>query len=456
VTLAPEAETVGDQSGAALDPRSRADLGLPQGLKSAPRIPHPEYPHLGFNPVPGDTETVRRLHKKLSGCAGVLQDTHDVVTKLLDGSYWKGDAAVAFREQLDGGPLPLNLRNAAHSLRKAARQLSRWEGELDDFQRRAKRLEDEAREARAAVDREKGRAARAGEHPDLEKDGADQEAAQRALTKANDAAEEAQAELDKVIGRAKRLAEEHERQAQHRAGKIRDATKKLAPQEPGWFDEALDWLTDNLPDILSFTAGLIGVAALLLAGPLGWSLATVAMLMLTSSAISLTALASRLWDEEMWASLKDGFTKGELDADFWSNLVSVGADTVGALPGIGAVSKGSYAGLRAALRSSAATTVGQKAALLGSKTLDEAKTVAALDNRLVARAVRGLSNPSAAAAVVEGAAGLVGVGTSSFGLYNKIVDADDDGVKDGTVAGIDGARLVLDSGGVYGLARHVF
>jgi hypothetical protein len=48
------------------------------------------------------------------------------------------------------------------------------------------------------------------------------------------------------------------------------------------------------------------------------------------------------------------------------------------------------------------------------------------------------------------------VGTSSFGLYNKIVDADDDGVKDGTVAGIDGARLVLDSGGVYGLARHVF
>ena len=113
-----------ERPGAALDPQSRADLAKPQGLKSAPHIPNPAYPHLGFNPVPGDPETVRRLHKKLAGCAKVLEETHDLVTKLLDGSYWKGDAAVAFREQLDGGPLPLNLKNAAHSIRKAARQLT--------------------------------------------------------------------------------------------------------------------------------------------------------------------------------------------------------------------------------------------------------------------------------------------------------------------------------------------
>jgi hypothetical protein len=455
VTLAPEAETVGDQSGAALDPRSRADLGLPQGLKSAPRIPHPEYPHLGFNPVPGDTETVRRLHKKLSGCAGVLQDTHDVVTKLLDGSYWKGDAAVAFREQLDGGPLPLNLRNAAHSLRKAARQLSRWEGELDDFQRRAKRLEDEAREARAAVDREKGRAARTGEHPDLEKDGADQEAAQRALTKANDAAEEAQAELDKVIGRAKRLAEEHERQAQHRAGKIRDATKKLAPQEPGWFDEALDWLTDNLPDILSFLAGVVGVVAILFAGPLG--LATVTALMLAASGLSATALGLRLLaNPETLESLKDGFTKGELDADFWSNLVSVGADAAGAVPGIGAVAAGAKTTVNTMRTGAATLTLTQKATLLGTQTMDNMQAIARLDNPMVARAVRSLSNPEAAAKAVATTSGLAGVGTAGFGLYNKIVDADDDGIKDGAVAGVDGTRLILDNAGIFDVVRHAF
>ncbi|MER6167211.1 putative T7SS-secreted protein [Streptomyces violaceorubidus] len=229
-----------DQNGAALDPQSRADLGKPQGLKSAPPIPNPAYPHLGFNPVPGDTETVRGLEKKLSGCAKVLQEAYDLVTKLLDGGCWKGDAAVAFREQLDGGPLPLNLKNAAHSVRKAARQLDRWEGELDEFQRRARKLEEDAKDAQAAVDRAQGRADSAGHDPDLKKEGVDGDAAQKALTRANGELDEALAELKKVIGKAKRLAEEHEEKAGYRARKIRDATKKLVPHEPGWFDEVLD------------------------------------------------------------------------------------------------------------------------------------------------------------------------------------------------------------------------
>ncbi|MGW0910466.1 hypothetical protein ACWD1Z_01785 [Streptomyces sp. NPDC002784] len=395
-----------------------------------PSIPHAHYPHLGFDPVPGSTETVRDLHRKLAACATVLEDAHGLVTKLLDGSYWKGDAAVAFREQLDGGPLPRNLRNAARSLRKAVAQLTRWETELDDFQRRAKRLEDDAQDARAAVKRAEERA------------DADTGAAR--------------SELDKVLGRARRLAEEHEARAKHRAEKIRGATKELAPHEPGWLDEALDWLGENLPDVLSFLAGTIAVAVLLLSGPLGWSLATAGLLMLGSSAVSLTALSLRLSDEETWASLQDGFTKGELDADFWSNLVSTGADAAGALPGVGAVGKGAYTGFRAALRSTEAVSLREKVVLYGTKTMDEVKAVAELDNPLVLRAVRGLSDPQRAAKVVQGASGLAGVGTGGFGLHNKLVDAEDVGVKDGAVAGIDGARLVLDSGGIYRLARHVF
>ncbi|WP_121748971.1 putative T7SS-secreted protein [Streptomyces sp. E2N166] len=445
-----------DQYGAALDPQSRADLGKPQGLKSAPPIPNPAYPHLGFNPVPGDTETVRGLQKKLSGCAKVLQETHDLVTKLLDGSYWKGDAAVAFREQLDGGPLPLNLKNAAHSIRKAARQLDRWEGELDDFQRRAKKLEEDAKEAQAAVDRAQGRANKAGDDPDLKKDGADHDAAQKALTRANADLDDVQAELKKIIGKAKRLAEEHEEKAGYRAGKIRDATKKLVPHEPGWFDEVLDWLGDNLPDILSFTAGLIGMAALLLAGPLGWSLAATAALMLTASGISGTALALRLTDPEVRASLWDGITKGELDANFWSNVVSLGADAAGALPGVAAVSKGSFEATRAIRRSSQVLDFWQKAGTYGSKAIDEAGAIANLENSMIARAVRGFSDPGRAAKAIAGTSVLTGVGTGGFGLYNKAVDAEDDGIKDGTVAGIDGSRLILDSGGLVDIARYVF
>ncbi|MDQ1028864.1 F0F1-type ATP synthase membrane subunit b/b' [Streptomyces umbrinus] len=428
---------------------------LPQGLKSSPRIANPDYPNLGFNPVPGSTETVSGLHKKLAGCAKVLEDTRDLVTKLMDGSYWKGDAAVAFREQLDGGPLPLNLKNAARSLRKAAKQLSLWEGELDDFQRRAKRLDEEAKDARAVVDTAQGKATTAGDDPALDKKkGAGHDDAQKTLTSANTAVDEAEADLEKILGRARKLAEEHENQAQYRAGKIRDATKKLAPHEPGWFDSAMDWLGENLPDILSFVAGVIAVVAIIFAGPLG--IALVAALMLTASALSATALGLRLSDDETWESLKDGFTKGEFDADFWSNAVSVGADAMGMLPGIGAVGKGAFSGVRAITRSTESLRPWQMATTLGTKTMDEARAVASLDNPLIARAVRGLSNPETAAKVVGATSGLVGVGTGGYGLYNTVVDADDDGVKDGTVAGIDGARLILDNGGILNLVRHVF
>ena len=437
------------------DSQARRNGPLPQGLKSYPPVPTADYPHLGFNPVPGDTETVRGLHKKLGGCAKVLEETHELVTKLMDGSYWEGDAAVAFREQLDGGPLPLNLKNAAHSIRKAARQLDRWEGELDDFQRRAKRLEEDAKVAQAAVDRAKGRASEAGDDPGLDKKGADQDAAKKALTRANTDVEEAEAELEKIRGRARTLAEEHEDKAKFRATKVRDATKKLAPHEPGLFDRVLDFLGDNLPDILSFVAGAIGLVVLILAGPLGWSLMTVALLMLSASAISLTAFSFRLADDETWASLKDGFTNGELDADFWSNMVSLGADLFGAVPGAAAVGKGGYTGSRALIRGTESVGFWRGVSLYGTKTMDEAKAVADLDNWVIARAVAGTSNPAKAAKAVAGTSGAVGMVTSGLGLYSKWVDASDDGVRDGTVTGIDGTRLLIDSGGLIDLVGHL-
>ncbi|MGP4045536.1 hypothetical protein [Streptomyces sp. 2A115] len=433
-----------------------ADRGKPQGLKSAPRMPNPDYPNLGFNPVPGSTETVSGLHKKLASCAKVLEDTRDLVTKLMDGSYWKGDAAVAFREQLDGGPLPLNLKNAAHSLRKAAKQLNLWEGELDDFQRRAKRLDEEAKDARAVVDTAKGRATTAGDDPSLkDKKGAGHDDAQKALTRANTAVDEAEADLEKILGRARKLAEEHEKQAQHRAGKIRDATKKLAPHEPGWFDSAMDWLGENLPDILSFVAGVVGLVAIIFAGPLG--VAMVAALMLTASALSVTALGFRIGqDPELWASLEDGFTKGEFDADFFSGLVTVGGDVMGALPGLGAATVGTRGAVNAIRAGSETLSFGQKAGVVGSKIMEGAQGVSGLNNPLTGWLVRGASDTAKAERAVAATSSSIGVGTSGFGLVNSLVDADDDGIKDGSVAGIDGTRLILDNGGILNLVGHVF
>ncbi|MFJ9901878.1 hypothetical protein ACIRVK_03045 [Streptomyces sp. NPDC101152] len=425
---------------------------LPQGLKSSPSIPNPHYPHLGFNPTPGDTDTVNDLYKKLSNCAKVLEETHGTVTKLMDGSYWKGDAAVAFREQLEGGPLPLNLKNAAHSIRKAARHLNSWEGELEEFQLRAKKLEQEAKDAQAAVDAAKGRAATAKNDPDLHGKGGQHDKAQKTPTQANAAVTDAQAELDKIIGRAKKLAEEHEEKARYRAGKIRDATKKLAPHEPGWLEEFGDWFTENLPDILSFTAGVIGLVALFVAT----GGVAAAVLLLSAAALSATALTMRLSDSEVFASLKDGFTKGEFDSDFWGNFVSVGGDALGMFPGVAAVRMGARGAVSALQAGEEAVTLGKVVATFGSETMSQAKTIAGLGNPALSLAVRGARDAARAGEIVEITSASVGVATAGYGLVSSAVDdLDNEGVKDSTT-GIDGVRSILDSGALIDLARHAF
>ncbi|MGW5737430.1 MULTISPECIES: putative T7SS-secreted protein [Streptomyces] len=437
------------------DSQARLNGPLPQGLKSSPDIANPDYPDLGFNPVPGDCDTVKSLHEKLLDCAKVLQDTHGVVTKLMDGSYWQGDAAVAFREQIQDGPLPKNLGNAANSIRKAARHLARWHDELDGFRARAKRLNDDAKDARAALEAAKGRVESAAEDPNMKKkEGSRQhDDAHKALSRANGRVVDAQEALDRILARARGLAHEHEEKAGYRAGKIREATHKLAPHEPGLFDKAIDWVDENLPDILATVAGVIGLVAVIFAGPLG--IAAMAALLLVSSALSAGALGLRLFqDPGMWASLKDGFTKGELDSDFWSNLVTVGGDVVGTVPGLGAVSLGARSAVNALRTGAESLTLAQKLASVGSHTMTEARAMANLSNPLVNCVVRSASDPEKAAQAVAVTSGVAGVGTAGFGLVNSAIDADDDGIKDGAVAGVDGTRLGFDVGGILSLARY--
>ncbi|MEU1016819.1 hypothetical protein [Streptomyces sp. NPDC005898] len=421
--------------------------GHPRGARN------PDFPALGFNPVPGDCDAVGALHKKLVNCAKVLDDTHEVVTKLMDGSYWEGDAAVAYREQLRDGPLPKNLRNAARSIGKAARQLARWREELEEFRARAKRLNEDAKDAREELRKAKGVADTAGDGPDLDEEKASgHEGARKALSRAHARVKEAEAELARVLARARKLAHEHEEKAHLRATKIRDATGKLAPHEPGWFESTLEWVKENLPDILSTVAAVVGLVALFVVS--GGTAA--AVLLLAAGVLSGGALALRVFgDPELRESLWDGFTKGELDQDFWSNLVTVGGDTLGMAPGVGAVWKGTRTALQAAGGTGEVLPLAQRIAQVGPRTVDEAKDLTGLGNSLLTTTVRGARAEPAIKAIQVTSASL-GVATAGFGLAMKAVDADDDGIKGGAVAGIDGARLGVDGGGIVDVARHAF
>ncbi|MFF4251486.1 putative T7SS-secreted protein [Streptomyces sp. NPDC001663] len=442
-----------EHSNGLLDSQARADLNKPQGLKSHPGVSNHDYPNLGFNPAPGNTDTVHDLCVKLANCAKVLEDSHGLVTKLLDGSYWKGDAAVAFREQLDGGPLPINLKNAAHSIRKAARQLGRWESELEEFQRRAKRLEGDAKEAQGVLDTAKGRASKAKSDPDLDKKGSRHDEAHKSLTHANTAVEEAQAELDRIIGQAKKLAEEHEEKARYRARKISDATEKLAPHEPGFWEEKLDWLADNLPDILSWTAAAIGIAALFVAT--GGTAA--AVLLLVAATMSAGAMATRLSDPAVRASLWDGIRHGECDADFWSNAIGVTADGLGMLPGVGALAKGAPALFRGVGEAGEVLTLGQRVAAAGGKTMTAAKEFAELKNPFTEWVVTKAPGLTKTVEVAEAVAPWAGLATASYGLATTMNDSLENDTAGNVGTSIDGAFLgPIDVSETVDLARRVF
>ncbi|MGY5010748.1 hypothetical protein ACWCY6_22150 [Streptomyces sp. 900105755] len=384
------------------------------------------YPHLGFDPAPGRPELVRDIHRRLSDCAREMEKAHAKVTKLMNGSYWEGDAAVAFRAQLESGPLPLNLRNGAHSVDRAARQLDLWGAELEEFQRRARKLDGEAKEAREALQRARG----------------------------HGALHTAQGDLDDVLKRARALAGEHEETARRRARHIGDATHRLAPHEPGAWDEFTGWLGDNLPDILSACAAVLGVIALL-----GLTAVAPWMLFLAAGLLSGAAFGLRVSDPEVLSSLQDGFTKGELDIDFWGNLLGVAGDFLGMLPGLGAVAKGAMKApeLLAATagqvgEAEGVLTLGQKIAKVGVRAGTSIRTVG-VSIRTEAAAAEGavslLSHPRVLggrlAPIVEkvdGPATILGAGTAVYGVASSLAGALDNGTAKTVTTLLDGPRTL--------------
>ncbi|MHC3475519.1 putative T7SS-secreted protein [Streptomyces sp. 7R007] len=445
-----------------------ADSERPQGLKSDPGVDNP-YTHIGFNPAPGSTHLVRDVHRHLTSCAKEMEKTHSKVTKLMDGSYWEGDAAVAFREKLQDGPLPINLKNGTHSVHKAAKQLDLWLTELEDFQRRAKKLDGEAKHAREALERARGHADKAKNAPALDKGkGRDYDDAHSALTKANTVVKTAQEDLDDVLRRARSLATEHEDTARKRARHISDATHKLAPHEPSAWDTFTDWAADNLPDILSACAAVLGAIALL-----GLTVVAPWVLFLAAGLLSGVAFGLRLSDPEVMASLKDGLTKGEMDVEFWSNALGVAGDFLGMLPGLGAVFKGLMKTpelmstmSRAVGEADEVLTLGQKVARAGSLSWSSIKTTGT-SIRTEAAAAEGAVNILAHPRVLGGRlapivekidkpATYLGAGTAVYGVASSLVSSlDSDGAKTATNL-LDGPRtLGIDLPATVG-ALHFF
>ncbi|WP_158715545.1 hypothetical protein [Streptomyces sp. NRRL S-481] len=417
------------------------------------------YVHLGWNPVPGQPGEVAKLRTQLANSANALQTAYEKIDKLLgESSFWEGDAAVGFREALDGD-LPKYMKDAHTSLTQAAGHLGTWHDGLTSRRELAHKYDAEAADHKGDLKTANSRHEAAQKDPDLKlagrtfTEGPELEAAQARLNAANDrlsdavtAVNNAQGALDAVMRKARELEGTHEAEARALATALKDSTKNLAPEEPGWLSKALSWIGDNLTNILSVLAAVAGLLALLCTGPFG-----IAML-LAAGALSLATMASRLSDPKVRESLKDGVTKGELDADFWENSIGLVGDALGAVPAVGAVTRGLNGAIQSTRFASESVSVGQFLGRFGDDTVTAAgrlmpsATDAGPVGNLIVRGVGGGEGLTKALAHASPVAGVV---TAGFGLAADQIDALQPG-KDGATA-VDGGRAgIFDAPGAVG------
>ncbi|WP_327327232.1 hypothetical protein OG735_35510 [Streptomyces sp. NBC_01210] len=392
----------------------------------------PEYPHLGWNPVPGSPSAIAALQTKLSTSATALGTAHRLVDQLLgESTYWRGEAADAFREALDGD-LPRHLKNAHRSVSKAASKLRRWHDDLVGYQATAKKYDTRAKLEQAALTRAETQHEHVRTAPDLPE--SDLTAATAAVTKAREA-------LESVRRLARELEETHRVEAGRIAKALNEATDKLAPQEPGVLDSVLKWVDEDLGDVLSDVSAAAGFAALVIGPffpPVGLALLFVA------TGASIGALALHLTDSRVQKSLKDGFTKGEFDADFWDGAVTLTGDALGAVPGVAAVAQGAKAASTAAHAATAFADAGAVAAARAGShgfthgAWDAMDGLRQVENPLTDWALR--RTPSAVQETVKYT--LSGTGAVTAASHLPVFD--DNETAAGCATAVDGARAVLD------------
>ncbi|MFF3459073.1 hypothetical protein ACFYXH_33110 [Streptomyces sp. NPDC002730] len=385
----------------------------------------PEYPHLGWDPVPGSPSAIAALQTKLSTSATALGTAHRLVDQLLgESAYWRGEAADAFREALDGD-LPRHLKNAHRSVSKAASKLRRWHDDLVGYQATAKKYDTRAKLEQAALTRAETQHERVRTAPDLPE--SDLTAATAAVTKAREA-------LESVRRLARELEETHRVEAGRIAKALNEATDKLAPQKPGALSKAMDWVDDNLGDSLSLLSASLGLIAIFVAAPVA------VPLLFAAAGLSLAAFVSHASDPKHGSALKAGFTQGKFDGQFWSSVVTLGGDALGALPGVGAVAQGAK-GVAAATRAGVAAEQGASATFRSGARAFGADSTAAIREadagpKPVLDWVVRKTSPQAEMPLQAGVAGSAVV-TSGIGLS----PADDNDAVQNTATGVDGARL---------------
>ncbi|MGH3466231.1 MAG: hypothetical protein ACRDQF_00680 [Thermocrispum sp.] len=297
------------------------------------------FPYLGFDPARGNVSTVDDLAKQMKDTGTYAKEAYDTIKAVQDNTgVWAGEAARAFAGKL--GELPKYLDDAHLSLDGAAKALSTWGDHLEAHQRRARELEDLAREAVEAAKRSDAAAeqARAADVP-IAYDASDPAAAQAAKAQADanaravaDAVSAANGAWDKVEDirrKAEDLRDRWEDDGRICAESLEEAAGK-APDKAflesfgELFEDAGKWLKDHLGDIGDIAGIVAAVAGALAFIPVLTPI--MGPVAIAAGAVALLAHGADMVLNEKWD-----------DPNAW---VDLGGDVLGVIPGVGAISKG--------------------------------------------------------------------------------------------------------------------
>lgn len=284
-----------------------------------------KYPSLGFDPARGNVAEVRSVSRQLGDTATYSREAHEVLVSVKNQKdVWQGEAAKAFADSL--GELPKYLDDAQESLKIASKALTTWGDRLQDHQREAARLEEQAR--RALQDYEAKTKAAEGARSAAQQQADDPELHDAAVQKIN-AANDAWDEVESIRRKAGDLQDTWEDDARACADKLNEAAQK-APNKAFadsfsemWSDTG-KWFKDHLGDIGDI-AGIVSAVA--------GALAFIPVLAPFAGPIALIAGGVALAAHGADMVVNEKFD----DENAW---VSVSGDVLGLLPGVGAVSKG--------------------------------------------------------------------------------------------------------------------
>ncbi|MFD8737678.1 enoyl-CoA hydratase/isomerase family protein [Streptomyces sp. NPDC059618] len=376
-------------------------------------VKRPGFPHIGWDPTPGDVEDTRELARKLGSLAGELGTALRELRQIEAGA-WKGKTAIAFTEYIGDDVTPL-IQKSHDSFDKASRALHRWATELHGFQDEANRLEKSAGERLEAKEK----------------------AEQKAEGKGSEELGKASGAVDEVTNKVHDLEDRYKRAA-GLISKELDKAADIAPDEPGFWDklghgvvDAWDatgqWIKDHadliafIGDLLSDLTAILGLLAIITIPfePLGAIFGAAALL--TSGLALLThSIAKAAGADVSWMKL--------------------GTDALGLLPGIGLFGKG--------VKVATEATAIERAAMFGK----------GMQGSELAAGTRNLFATGDLATKVEGGLGLlgkrvvlggsfkeIGLISSESGTMNRLAGLAEAGYHQGQWVGTKGLKLISGS-----------